>query len=100
MESSLPALLNVCPAPSLMAGSMRHREVSLTLGNIVRSKPSETFLVGEVRPEDHLGFIVWDVELFHHWGVGILAGPPSTEFPFFMASRHYLREESKEPRKG
>lgn len=100
MESSLPALLNVCPAPSLMAGSMRHREVSLTLSNIVRSKPSETFLVGEVRPEDHLEFIVWDVELFHHWGVGILAGPPSTEFPFFMASRHYLREESKEPRKG
>lgn len=52
-----------------MAGSMRHKEVSLTLSNIVRSKPGETLLVGEVRPEDHLQFTVWDVELFHHWGV-------------------------------
>lgn len=74
--------------------------MSLTLGDIVRSKAGETLLVGEVRPEDHLEFIVWDVELFHHGGVGILAGPPSTEFPFFVASRHYLREESKEPGEG
>ena len=69
MESSLPVLLNICPASSLMAGSMRHKEVSLTLSNIVRSKPGETLLVGEVRQEDHLQFPVWDVELFHHWGV-------------------------------